>query len=80
MRTEQTTEPAEPVYTMLYRPATQLGTLPRGVHVAQWVRVPRELAARFPNLPVSEHPFGEFVASRPLTDAELKDYQIEHVR
>ena len=32
-----------------------------------------------PNHPVSRHPFGEFVASRRLTEQELRDYQIEPV-
>ena len=80
MHTEHAAQPAAPVYTMLYRPATQFGTLPPGVHVDHWVRVPRELAGRFPHLLVSGHPFGEFAASRPLTERELRDYQIERVR
>jgi hypothetical protein len=42
--------------------------------------VPRELAGRFPHLPVSERLFGEFVANRTLSDRELSDYQIERVR
>lgn len=80
MNAQHTMQPAAPVYKMLYRPATQFGTLPPGVHIARWVRVPRDLAARFPHLPVSDHAFGEFVTSRALTDAELRDYQIERVR
>lgn len=80
MHPQHTMQPAARVYTMLYRPATQFGTLPPGVHIARWVRVPRDLAGRFPHLPVSDHPFGEFVTSRALTEAELRDYQIERVR
>lgn len=76
----QTEQPAEPVYTMLYRPATQFGNLPPRVHIDHWVRVPRELAGRFPHLPVSRRLFGEFVTNRRLTDMELRDYQIERVR
>ena len=67
------------IYTMRFRPATQFGTLPKNVNMARWTRVPRELADRFPNHPVSKRPFGEFVASRRLTEQELRDYQIEHV-
>ena len=67
------------IYTMLYRPATQYGTLPPGTHVAGWTSVPRELAGRFPNHPVSERTFGEFFTNRPLTERELRDYQIEVV-
>ena len=40
------------VYTMLYRPCTQLGTLPPKV-VTEWTRVPAELAHAFPDKPVS---------------------------
>ena len=67
------------IYAMRFRPATQFGTLPKNVNVARWTRVPRELAGRFPNHPVSKRPFGEFVASRRLTEQELRDYQIEQV-
>ncbi|MCY4120307.1 MAG: hypothetical protein OXG72_05230 [Acidobacteria bacterium] len=67
-------------YAMLYRPPTQVGTLPRGVQITGWKRVPRELAQRFPNLPVSTRRFGEFFTNRPLTETELRDYQIEIVR
>ena len=67
------------VYAMLYRPPTQLGALPPGVHVAAWKRVPRDLGHRFPHLPVSKRTFGEFIANRPLTDVELRDYQVEVV-
>ncbi len=66
-------------YAMRSRPATQFGTLPPGVHVTGWKRVPRELAHRFPDLPVSTRTFGEFFANRTLTDEELRDYQIERV-
>ena len=67
-------------YAMLYRPPTQLGTLPPGVHVAGWKRVPPDLAQRFPDLPVSSRAFGEFFTNRPLTEMELRDYQIEIVK
>lgn len=66
-------------YAMLYRPATQFGTLPPGVHVTGWKQVPKDLAGRFPGVAVSKRPFGEFFASRLLTEAELRDYQIEIV-
>ena len=77
MNRKPETEPT--AYAMLYRPPTQGGTLPRGVHVAGWKRVPPELAQRFPNLPVSSRRFGEFYTNRPLTEMELRDYQIEIV-
>lgn len=67
------------VYSMRYRPATQYGTLPRGVQIEGWTRVPRELAGRFPHHPVSERRFGEFFTNRPLTDRELSDYQIDFI-
>lgn len=80
MDTAIATRAAERVYTMLYRPATQYGTLPPGVQFTGWVRVPRELAARFRHLSVSNFRFGEFTVNRALTETELKDYQIERVR
>ena len=64
---------------MLYRPPIQGETLPPGVRVAGWTRVPHELAQRFPNLAVSSRRFGEFLTNRPLTEMELRDYQIEIV-
>ena len=66
------------VYTMLYRPCTQLGTLPPKVST-EWTRVPAELAHAFPDKPVSKRLFGEFTTSRPLTDEELKAFEIRHI-
>ena len=65
------------VYTMRYRPATQFGTLPPGVHLTDWVRVPPSLAHAFPKLPRSTHPHGEFHTNRPLTPDELTRFQID---
>ena len=66
------------VYTMLYRPCTQLGTLPPKV-VTEWTRAPAELAHAFPDKPVSKRLFGEFTTSRPLTDEELKAFEIRQI-
>ena len=66
------------VYTMLYRPCTQLGTLPPNV-VTEWTRAPADLAHAFPDKPVSTRPFGEFTTSRPLTDDELKAFEIRQI-
>lgn len=72
-------ESARPVYTMRYRPATQFGTLPPGVHLTDWVRVPANLAHAFPNLPQSARPHGEFHTNRPLTPDELTRFEIDLV-
>ena len=64
---------------MRVRPATERGTLPPGVGILHWTRVPRKLAGKFPEHPISNQPFGEFVASRRLTDQELRDYRIQLV-
>ena len=66
------------VYTMLYRPCTQLGTLPPKV-VTEWTRAPAELAHAFPDKPVSKRLFGEFTTNRPLTDEELKAFEIRQI-
>ena len=66
------------VYTMLYRPCTQLGTLPPKV-ITEWTRVPAELTHAFPDKPVSKRLFGEFTTNRPLTDEELKAFEIRHI-
>lgn len=47
------------------------------MHLAGCKRAPPELAQRFPNLSVSSRPFGEFFTNRPLTEMELREYQIE---
>ena len=65
------------VYAMRGRPATQAGSLPPNVGILHWTRVPPELAATFPQHPVSSQPFGQFVATRRLTGNELRDYGVE---
>lgn len=70
-----------PVYTMLYRPVATF-TTPRGV-ATEWTRLPagadHRMRRAFPDLEVSEHPFGEFTASRELTADELEQWQIKRV-
>ena len=72
-------EDGAPIYAMRYRPATQFGTLPPGVEIEHWTRVPEELRAAFPDHPVSKRRFGEFVANRPLTAKELDRFQIDEI-
>ena len=67
------------VYAMRYRPATQLGTLPPGVNILHWTRIPEDLQRAFPGHPISKRPFGEFVADRRLTAAELEHFQIDEI-
>ena len=45
----------------------------------EWHRPPAEFAQAFPEKEVSKFQYGEFVTERPLTDAELKAFQIEIV-
>lgn len=70
-----------PIYTMLYRPVSTF-TLPRGV-TTEWARLPANSDAHmrraFPDLEVSEHPFGDFTTSRELTDDELERFQVKRV-
>ena len=70
-----------PIYTMEFRPVG-FATLPRGV-TTEWVRLPKLeahlLRNAFPNTEVSEHKFGEFTTSRPLTDDEMRSYQVRQV-
>ena len=70
-----------PIYTMEFRPVG-FATLPRGV-ITEWVRLPKleahTMRRAFPNTEVSEHMFGEFTTSRPLTDDEMTSYQVRQV-
>ena len=72
------TRNADSIYTMRHRPCTQVGMLPQGV-ITKWHRIPRDLSDAFPDKAVSDKPFGEFTTSRPLTDRELEDYEIDQI-
>ena len=65
-------------YTMQFRPAGWT-SLPPGL---EWELVeapdPAIIASRW-GLPQSQHRYGVFTTSRPLTDVELTDYQIRIV-
>ena len=69
------------IYTMEFRPVG-FATLPRDV-ITEWVKLPKMeahlLRKAFPDTEVSEHMFGEFTTSRPLTDDEMKSYQVRIV-
>ena len=75
-------EDGEPArrYTMQFRPPG-FASLPPGVDL-DWEFVeapdPAIMASR-PGLPQSQHRYGVFTTSRPLTDVELTDYQIRIV-
>ena len=70
-----------PIYTMLYRPVSSF-TLPAGI-TTEWVRLPQidghVMARAFPHLERSEHPYGEFTASRELAAEELERFQVRRV-
>ena len=70
-----------PIYTMLYRPVSSF-TLPSGI-TTEWVRLPEidghVMALAYPLLKRSKHPYGEFTASRELTDNELERFQVKRV-
>ena len=63
-------------YRTLYRPP-MFGGLPDVWW--EWAKVPTDLAPMFPELPVSDHLYGEFHTERPLTDDEMRSFQIEKV-
>ena len=71
----------KPIYTMRYRPVSSF-TLPQGIST-EWVRIPQidglVIATAFPELERSKHPYGEFTASRELTDKEMDRYQVQRV-
>ena len=71
----------KPIYTMRYRPVSSF-TLPPGIST-EWVRIPQidglVIAAAFPELERSKHPYGEFTASRELTDTEMDRHQVQRV-
>ena len=77
--TADTTAADEEVYTCLVRPATILGSLPPGVVLTDWSKVPADLAGRFADKPVSDHRHGEFRTSRRLTPAERTHFSISVV-
>ena len=70
-----------PIYTMLYRPVSSF-TLPRGI-TTEWVRLPQidghVMARAYPHLERSEHPYGEFTASRELSADELERFEVKRV-
>jgi len=63
------------IYSHRYRP-TGHATLPRGIEFAL-VSAPREIAHLRMDLPWSPRQYGTFITNRPLTDDELKSYEIE---
>ena len=69
----------KPIYTLRFRPVSSW-TLPNGI-VTEWVRLPHynihTLRKAYPDLEMSDHPYGEFTTSRDLTDDEIASFQFE---
>ena len=61
-------------YSNRYRPVG-LGTIPRGLQWS-WVEVPANYE-RPSDLPTSSRLYGVYTTERPLTPAELRDYEID---
>ena len=61
-------------YSNRYRPVG-LGTIPRGLQWS-WVEVPANYG-RPSDLPTSSRVYGVYTTERPLTPAELRDYEID---
>lgn len=66
------------LYRPLYRPAHQLGTLPRGLdwHYAEAPALDPLIAVRL-KIPVSIHPHGVIACTRPLTAEEQYNFDLQ---
>ena len=62
-------------YAPIYRPAPFAG-LPKGW---DFVEVPRDLATKRPDLPMSQRMFGVIAYDRQLTEEEVKRHELEYL-